>query len=104
MNLPSSYKDFLLAYKPRKLEAISVPWGEVVVGFFAPSQVDRVVVKNPALLEGPSRFPIDSPDEEYFVYGVKQSSTSGRTKHLSDALIVGSMATLRSRSLFFIRK
>jgi hypothetical protein len=87
--LPKSYKDFLIAYQPRVLQAQSGPGGQVTIGMYAPSQVGRVSAVAPALLQGARKYPIESDDREYFVYGKEQDVMAGRTKNLADAIVVG---------------
>jgi len=87
--LPKSYKDFLIAYQPTRLEPRAAPWGATRIGMYAPSLVDRLSVLEPEMVNIAKRYPIESSDSEYFVYGTEGDSLRGRTSYFPDAIVVG---------------
>lgn len=89
VTLPRSYKDFLLAYRPPLLRGQKAPWGEVLIGMYAPSQIGRVADLFPLKVEISKKYPIETEDKEYFIYGIEQDDASGRISYLSDAIVVG---------------
>ena len=87
--LPKSYKDFLFAHQPPFLQPQAVPWGTALVGMYAPSQVGRVRLLDPEGAKLAEQYPIERPDQEYFVYGTKQGGAHARTRYIPDAIVVG---------------
>lgn len=88
-SLPQSYKDFLLAYRPPFLKPDAESGGSAQVGMFAPSQVRRLIELEPLLFDLSKKYPIETPDSEYFVYGTKQDDITGRTRYIKDAIAIG---------------
>ncbi|UXI70354.1 hypothetical protein [Tahibacter amnicola] len=82
-----SYRDFVRTYHPA-----TVP-GADVVGFYHPSHVKRMADVEPWYVEVASAHAIDSTNAEYHVYGVAQDDSTGRTRYLADALVVGKYGT-----------
>ncbi|MFZ6643487.1 hypothetical protein ACO0LL_27445 [Undibacterium sp. TC4M20W] len=89
VTLPKSYKDFLLAYQPPLLRAQKTHWGEVLIGMYAPSQIGRVADLFPLKIEISKKYPIETEDKEYFIYGIEQDDASSLVSNLSDAIVVG---------------
>lgn len=89
VTLPKSYTDFLIAYQPRTLVPQKAPGSPVMIGMYSPAQVDRVSKLAPELLRAATKYSLDSSDNEYFVYGKDQDVMAGRTRNLSDAIVVG---------------
>jgi hypothetical protein len=93
VNLPRSYKDFLLAYRPPDYRPHLTPTGESLrIGMFAPHQVQRLQVLEPelvAMFTDPA-LAHDAPDKSYFVYGTDQDDAAVRTSYRADCIVVGS--------------
>ena len=87
--LPRSYRDFLLAHNPPVLRPQAVAWGTTLLGMYAPSQVGRVRLLDPEGAKLAERYPIEKPDQEYFVYGARQDDAHARTRYIPDAIVVG---------------
>lgn len=96
LSFPASYRDFISYFKPRPLVERLAPWGDVLIGVYEPAQVARLSEFDPEYIDILERFPIDSPDDEYYRYGIAQDDSSGRTAELKDALVVGKYGDARS--------
>lgn len=86
-SLPASYKDFLQAYNLG--EGPSSSDLKVSVGLFAPSEVARLKSIDPEAVKLAAKYPIETADEKYFVYGVGQDAISGRVRYYADAIFIG---------------
>ena len=89
VTLPQSYKDFLTVYRPPYLRPRKLPWGEALIGFFAPSQVGYFAKLRPDTLRIFEENPFEATDKDYFVYGAKQDGVFGRTRNLRNAILIG---------------
>jgi len=89
--LPKSYKDFLMVYRPSLLQPQTVPWGEALVGFLAPSQVGRLADLRPELVRAHQGLHAtnDAPDKKYFIYGKDQDDATSRPSYLRNAILIG---------------
>ncbi len=78
-----SYIDFMLEYRP--VAAISPS----SIGMLPPSEVSRLAEWSPELIRELERYPVESSDDVYFVYGTRQDDSSSRTSLMRDALVIG---------------
>ncbi|SMC16651.1 hypothetical protein SAMN02745857_00230 [Andreprevotia lacus DSM 23236] len=89
LGLPSSYKDFLLAFRPSFLRESEFEWGDEFYGFFSPEQVGFFSDLRPELKCVISHPAIETADERYYIYGVDQDGVAVRTRYLDKAILVG---------------
>lgn len=89
--LPKSYKDFLIAWSSlsRKGRLTNGKESSNPVKMYPVGQADFLVRLDAELVEDLERWPVDTRDEKYFVYGTQQDSASGRTKYLRGSIAVG---------------
>lgn len=88
--LPRSYRDFHVAFSMTfGTAALLDPQKSRGTGFLNLSSIARLSDIEPEAVNIAKRFPIESPDDEYFIYGVKQSDASGRTRNLAGSILVG---------------
>ncbi len=93
VTLPPSYRDFLLAYRPPDYKPHTTPTGELLrIGMYAPKQVDRLQVLEPDLVRifAEPSLAYDTPDADYFRYGIDQDDVAIRTSYRADSIVVGS--------------
>ena len=85
--LPASYKDFVRAYAPASIQTASDP--RHMVGMLAPSQVKRLKSFDPDAVKLAEKYPIDSSDKDYFVYGTRQDGVRGKNRYWAESIVVG---------------
>ncbi len=87
VKLPKSYREFILTFSPAR-EA-SHPAQDKHIGLLPADQIGFVRDLMPESVEIAEENPIESPDVDYFLYGVEQQGTSVRTSYLRNAILVG---------------
>lgn len=86
--LPASYRDFLALHESFRA-ARATAGSDESIGLFNPKSVTRLKVFDPSSVNLAIKYPIDSSDEKYFVYGQRQIGTSGRNRYWAEAIVVG---------------
>jgi hypothetical protein len=85
--LPASYKDFIRAYMPASVQGAVSP--RHLIGMFPPSQVQRLKSFDPDAVRLAEKYPIDSSDKEYFLYGTRQDGVRGKNRYWAESIVVG---------------
>lgn len=89
VKLPQSYKDFVVAFGLVRMISQEAATEQNMIGMFLPSRIRRLAEADSLTSSLILETPLNSPDDEYFVYGIKEDCGSGRAHFWSDAILVG---------------
>ena len=88
IKLPPSLNDFYSAFYD--LKGVFIKHGaESSVGIFSPLEVMPLKEYSLELIDIEREWAVDSPDNEYYVYGIEQDPLPGRFSYFSESLVIG---------------